>query len=129
MKKKQEMVKYCLSIYGWSRVAIRKYSNMNYYYSENKFINLELIRLNKTSMAKDIILVIKKMLYDYDIETEKEVFSIMCDGASVIKKVCFELKIGPQLCLALALHLALIKTFYKPKKNVINTESICTPEK
>lgn len=86
----------------------------------SKIWNLGLVRC-KGSMTADkcLDLVIRK-IESYNLSIERDIVSIMTDGASVMLKVGKLSKFHQQLCFAHGVQLAVIDVLYKKKKKERN---------
>ena len=106
-----------VSLDEYTSVQNKRYMNVNIH-SINEFWNLGMKRIYGKMPAEKVLELLERILIEFNIELQKHIVSITCDGAPVIVKMeRLSGIINQQLCLAHGVHLAVVAVLYS--KNTI----------
>jgi len=108
--------RFSLTLDEWTSAANKRYMNINLH-GNGEIWNLGLSRINGTFSAEACLDDVKIKLVEFGLNLNKDIFGIGTDGASVMKK--FGRLSGAKhfLCMAHAIHLAVVGVLYKKNKN------------
>ena len=105
-----------VSLDEYTSVQNKRYMNVNIH-SINEFWNLGMKRIYGKMPAEKVLELLERILIEFNIELQKHIVNITCDGAPVMVKMGRLSGINQQLCLAHGVHLAVVAVLYS--KNTI----------
>lgn len=106
--------KFSVSLDEWTSGANRRYMNVNLH-TVGKFWNLGLARVRGSFTADACKLLLEARLSDFEVQLS-DVFAIATDGAATMKKFGKLTKRNHVICMAHAIHLAVVSVLYKCTK-------------
>lgn len=109
---KEGGTKFSVTLDEWTSAANRRYMNVNLHHSTG-FWNLGLKRVKGSFSAELCLSLLKSKLDDFDVNFDRDVFGLVTDGASVMKRFGRISGKKHALCLAHGIHLAVVEVLYK----------------
>lgn len=124
--------RFCITFDEWTSSRNRRYMNLILHGKGSKIWNLGLVRCNGSMTAEKCLDVVKKKIEAFSLSMDRDIVSIMTDGASVMAKVGKLSQSYQQLCFAHGIQLAVIDVLYKSSKRKDNdietTDEMATEE-
>lgn len=108
--------RFCITFDEWTSSRNRRYMNLILHGKASKIWNLGLVRCKGSMSAERCLDLVITKIESYNLSMEKDIVSIMTDGASVMIKLGKLSKFNQQLCFAHGIQLAVIDVLYKKKK-------------
>lgn len=117
--------RFCVTFDEWTSCRNRRYMNLILHGKGSKIWNLGLVRCKGSMTAEKCLDVVKKHLEAFNLSMDRDIVSIMTDGASVMAKIGKLSKSHQQLCFAHGVQLAVIDVLYKnPKRKSNENEAV-----
>ena len=110
-----------VSLDEYTSIQNKRYMNVNIH-SINNFWNLGMKRIYGKMPAEKVLELLERILIEFNIELQKHIVSITCDGAPVMVKMGRLSGIHQQLCLAHGVHLAVVAVLYSKNRIPIYDE-------
>ena len=114
--------RFSLTVDEWTSIGTRRYLNINIHTCEEVF-NTGLVRIFGPCDATVCLNMIKSHLSSFEISLESDIVAIVSDGANVMVRVCINSECVRQTCIAHAIHLAVVSTFYASKLEEHSSET------
>lgn len=105
--------RFCVTFDEWTSSRNRRYINLILHGKGSKIWNLGLVRCKGSMTAEKCLDAVIKKIEWFDLSMDRDIVSIMTDGASVMAKVGKLSNSHQQLCFAHAIQLAVIDVLYK----------------
>ena len=105
--------KFTLSFDEWTSKRNRRYMCLNLHCSDKTHYGLGMIRVNGSCPAEKALEIIQNKLTSFDIVMSRDVFAVVTDGATVMKKLGRIMEVTHQLCHSHGIHLAIGDVLYK----------------
>jgi hypothetical protein len=86
--------------------------NIHIFCDEKKFWDLGLVRIHGHATAVNLLQTVKEKLSVFDLDMQKDVVSLITDGARVMLKIKTISGLEHQLCVAHGVQLAVLDTLY-----------------
>lgn len=118
---------FTLTFDEWSSTKNKRYLCLNIHV-ENEFWNLGLIRAFGYQPAEKCAKLIEDRLKIYSLSIKSDVFGGTTDGVRVMVSLGKLLNFFPQLCIAHAIHLAVLDVLYKKRSHDDENDFLQEPE-
>lgn len=123
----KEGSRFCVTFDEWTSSRNRRYMNLILNGTGSKIWNLGLVRCKGSMTAEKCLDAVIKKIESFGLSMDRDIVSIITDGASVMAKVGKLSNSYQQLCFAHAIQLAVIDVLYK-KTNTKESHIECTEE-
>lgn len=111
--------RFSITLDEWTSIGSRRYLNINIHGKDTVF-NTGLVRIRGLCTSDICLQMIESHLKKFNISVTRDILAFVTDGASVMVKLSQNSGCLHQMCIAHAIHLCVMETFYSA--NIHSTE-------
>ena len=109
--------KFSITVDEWTDISVKRYLNVTLHSKDDTY-NLGLVQIHGSCTAETTQMLVKTKLMQFELDFSDIVASTH-DGASVMQKYGRLIEAENQLCYNHAIHLSVVKVFYKETEEVM----------